>query len=144
MDAVAGCGTIVKCKPPVRHLDCIELPRLSQERLLSISENDELTAKIKSALLQHGMSDYFAVQTNSSITVCALAAAGIGAGIVMPCITDIFAGKLLAKPLRTSVTIELRLATPTSRSPSVLARHFIELIKNRTTFLKKERACQDP
>ena len=116
---------------PLRHLDCIELPMLSQERLVSISESDELTAKIKTELLQNNMSDYFAVQTNSSITVCALAAAGIGVGIVTPYIADTFVGKLLIKPLRTTVTVELRLATPTSRSPSMLARHLIDLIRTR-------------
>ncbi len=102
---------------------------LAGERLISISEDDELSGRIRAELLQRDASDYFAVQTNSSITICALVAAGTGIGIVTPYITDIFAGQLVVRPLQTSITVELRIATPVNRSPSLLAREFIKLAR---------------
>lgn len=50
----------------------VEFTMLKGESILSISETDELTIRIKAQLLKHGLPDTFAVQTPSSITVCAL------------------------------------------------------------------------
>lgn len=116
---------------PLGTVTRVELPMLAGERLISISENDELSGRIKAELLQRGLSDYFAVQTNSSITICAMVAAGIGIGIVTPYITDIFADKLIIKPLQVSIAVELRIATPVNRAPSLLAREFIRLACGR-------------
>ena len=117
---------------PLKDMDIVELPMLRGERILSIGETDELCIKIKEQLLQHGMPDYFSVQTTSSITVCALVAAGIGAGIVTPYIVDTFLGQLLIKPLRPVINIDVQMAMSVNTAPSLLTRYFISLLLKKT------------
>jgi DNA-binding transcriptional LysR family regulator len=117
---------------PLKDADTIELSMLKGERILSISETDELCMKIKEQLLKHGMPDYLSVQTTSSITVCALVAAGIGVGIVTPYIANTFLGQLLIKPLKPSIAIDLQMATSVNTAPSLLTRYFISLLLKKT------------
>ena len=123
------------CVLPPEHrlkdVDVIELPMLADERILSISETDELCIKIKEQLVAHGMPDYFSIQTNSSITVCALVAAGIGVGIVTPYIAATFSGQLLIKPLSPAISIELQMASSTHTAPSLLTEHFINILMRK-------------
>ncbi|WP_019143221.1 LysR family transcriptional regulator [Noviherbaspirillum massiliense] len=106
----------------------IRLRQLKDEQLLSISETDELTIKIKSLLRDNGIPDEFAIQTSSSITVCALVAAGNGVGIVNPYVASTFAGQLLIKELEPAITIPIEMAMPQQTAPSLLARHFVDIL----------------
>ena len=120
------------CVLPLDHrlkdIPVIDLGMLKGERLLSISETDELTIKIKAQLAAHGLPPEFAVQTASSITVCALVAAGNGVGMVNPYVASTFSGQLLIKPLRPSIAIAVQIAMPVHTAPSLLTRHFIDLL----------------
>ncbi|HNU11254.1 MAG TPA: LysR substrate-binding domain-containing protein [Rubrivivax sp.] len=131
----------VVCILPRNHPLCgasrIELPMLARERLISISEDDELSSRIRAEFLKGATSEHVAVHTNSSITICALVAAGTGIGIVTPYITDMFAGRIAVKPLRASIAVDLRLATPVNRTPSMLANEFIKLAKKRAGGLSR-------
>ncbi len=109
----------------------IKLDMLKGEPLLSISETDELTIRIKAQLSKHGMPEEFAVQTTSSITVCALVAGGTGVGIVNPYVASTFSDKLLIKPLQPTIDIPVQMAMPMHTAPSLLARHFIDILMER-------------
>ena len=120
------------CVMPLNHdlknVATVEISMLKGESILSISETDELTIRIKAQLLKHGLPDTFAVQTPSSITVCALVAAGSGIGIVTPYIASTFAGQLLIKPLKPALDIAVQMAMPAQTAPSFLTRHFIDML----------------
>lgn len=120
------------CVLPLNHrlrdAEVIDYSMLRGEAILSISETDELSLRVKALLSEHGLSDVFAVQTPSSITVCALVAAGSGVGIVTPYITGTFAGQLLIKPLRPGIDIAVQMAMPAHTAPSMLTRRFIALL----------------
>lgn len=120
------------CVLPLSHklggAPMIDFSMLGGESLLSIDETDELTINIKEQLLNHGMPVEFAVQTTSSITVCALVAAGTGVGIVNPYVASAFSRQLLIKPLSPSIEISVQMAMPIHTAPSLLTRNFIELL----------------
>ena len=106
----------------------INFSMLAGESLLSIDETDELTINIKAQLLKHGLPVEFAVQTTSSITVCALVATGTGVGIVNPCVASAFSKQLLIKPLNPSIGIPVQMFMPIHTAPSLLTRNFIEML----------------
>jgi DNA-binding transcriptional LysR family regulator len=120
------------CVLPLSHrlveMDVIDLPMLKGESIITIGEADELSIRIKAQLVKQGMSDLFSVQTNSSITVCALVGAGAGIGIVTPYIADTFANQLVIKPLSPAIKITVSMAMPIHTAPSLLTRHFIDLL----------------
>ena len=124
------------CVLPLCHrlsdAEVIEYPMLRGEPILSIGENDELSLRVKAQLQQHGLPDVFAVQTPSSITVCALVAAGSGIGIVTPYVTGTFSGQLLVKPLRPALAISVSMAMPSHAAPSLLTRRFVDLLLAET------------
>ncbi len=106
----------------------ITVKSLKDEQMLSISESDELTIKIKSLLRAHRIPDHFAIETTSSITVCALVAAGSGVGIVNPYVAGTFAGQLLIKKFEPAIIIPVQMAMPAHTAPSLLTRHFVDML----------------
>lgn len=127
--------TAAVCVLPRGHrlaeVESVELSMLKGERILSFSDTDELSVRIKQQLLTHGIPDYFSIQTPSSMTVCALVAAGNGVGIVTPYVADLFGERLLIKPLMPTIGIDLQLALPDHTAPSLLVRHFRTVLVER-------------
>ena len=120
------------CVLPLEHrlkdARSITVKALKDEQMLSISESDELTIQIKSLLRSHQIPEHFAIETTSSITVCALVAAGNGVGIVNPYVARTFAGQLLVKKFEPAILIPVQMATPAHTAPSLLTRHFVEVM----------------
>ncbi|HEX7932861.1 MAG TPA: LysR substrate-binding domain-containing protein [Paraburkholderia sp.] len=108
----------------------VHVQSLRDESLLSLGEMDDLTIAIRAVLDAHDMSADFAIQTTSSITICALVSAGNGVGIVNPYVASTFAGQLLVKPLEPAIDVPVRMAMPAHTAPSLLARHFIEILRS--------------
>ncbi|WP_025598939.1 LysR substrate-binding domain-containing protein [Burkholderia sp. WSM2230] len=109
----------------------VHVKALHDERLLSLGEMDDLTIAIKAVLDAHDMPTDFAIQTTSSITICALVSAGNGVGIVNPYVANTFAGQLLVKPLEPAIDVPVRMAMRAHTAPSLLTRHFIEVLRSR-------------
>jgi DNA-binding transcriptional LysR family regulator len=106
----------------------VRVEKLGSEPLLSLGEMDDLTVAVESLLIEHGMPAEFAIQTSSSITICALVAAGNGVGIVNPFVASAYAGQLLIRPLEPSVEVAVRMAMPVHTAPSLLTRHFVDAL----------------
>jgi DNA-binding transcriptional LysR family regulator len=109
----------------------INLKMLRGERILSFSETDELTVRIKKQLIRTGLPDYFSIQTPSSITVCALVAAGNGVGIVSPYIAAPFSNRLAIVKLDPSIEIEMQVAIPSHTAPSQLVEYFLKILRTK-------------
>lgn len=120
------------CVLPLQHrlkeAASIELRRLKGDRVLSLSDSEESTLRIKSLLRKQGATDEFAIETTSSITICALVAAGIGVGIVNPYVASTFDGQLLIRPFAPAVEIEIQMALPRQTAPSSLTRRFVAML----------------
>ncbi|CAB3635975.1 LysR substrate-binding domain-containing protein [Paraburkholderia rhynchosiae] len=109
----------------------VHVEALHDERLLSLGEMDDLTIAIKAVLDAHHMPADFAIQTTSSITICALVSAGNGVGIVNPYVASTFTGQLLVKSFEPTIHVPVRMAMPAHTAPSLLARHFIEVLRSQ-------------
>jgi DNA-binding transcriptional LysR family regulator len=117
--------------PPGHRLQAasiVKLEDLRDERLLCLGEMDDLTLNVKAALHARHLPEEFAITTTSSITICALVAAGNGVGIVNPYVASTFAGQLVVKPLEPVIEVPVRLAMPIHTAPSLLTRQFIEIL----------------
>ncbi|GAB2908880.1 LysR substrate-binding domain-containing protein [Paralcaligenes ginsengisoli] len=113
---------------PLKNADTVDLALLRGDRVLSLSDAEEITMKIKALLTEGKDSDEFVIETTSSITICALVAAGNGIAIVNPYVASTFAGQLLIKKLEPAIDIPIQMAIPTHTAPSLLTRHFIDIL----------------
>ncbi|TCT08675.1 LysR substrate-binding domain-containing protein [Paralcaligenes ureilyticus] len=113
---------------PLKNVDVIDLKLLKDDRVLSLSDNEEITMQIKALLTEGKDSNDFVIETTSSITICALVAAGNGIAIVNPYVAHTFAGQLLIKKLAPAINIPVQMAMPIHTAPSLLTRHFIEIL----------------
>lgn len=120
------------CVLPLEHrlkdARSITIKSLQQDQLLSISDTDDLTIKIKSLLRSHQLPEHFAIETTSSITVCALVAAGNGVGIVNPYVASTFCGQLLIKKFEPAIIIPVQMAMPAHTAPSLLTQNFVDML----------------
>jgi DNA-binding transcriptional LysR family regulator len=112
----------------LQHADSVNLKQLRGDRLLSLSDSEEITLQIKALLRQGKETDELMIETSSSITICALVAAGNGIAIVNPYVAGTFRDQLLVKELRPRIEIPIQMAIPTHVAPSLLTRHFIDLL----------------
>ena len=127
------------CVLPVGHPLCdkpvINVRDMDGERILTLSDTDELTIKARSLLSEHGIADDFVIDTPSSITVCALVAAGNGIGIVNPYVASTFAGQLLVRRISPAISVHVQMAMPAQTAPSALTRYFMDVLKTHVATL---------
>ncbi|ETF00740.1 LysR family transcriptional regulator [Advenella kashmirensis W13003] len=135
-------STSAVCVLPLDHrlkqADRINLETIKSQKIISLSDSDELTQQIKHFLDTHHISHDFIIETPSSITVCALVAAGTGIGIVNPYVATTFEGRLLIKPFHPQIATPVQLALPTHTAPSLLTTHFIDILRAHIQQLKFE------
>lgn len=115
---------------PLAHKDSIHLRDLGQSRLLSLSDNDELAMRIAALMRENALNQGVAIETTSSVTICALVAAGTGVGIVNPYVASTFRQQLAVRPLLPGLDTSVRMSSPSRSAPSLLARHFMELVRS--------------
>nr|WP_279432687.1 LysR substrate-binding domain-containing protein [Paralcaligenes ureilyticus] len=113
---------------PLKDANIIDLKLLKGDRVLSLSDNEEMTMRIKAHLANCKASDDLVTETNSSLTICALVAAGNGIAIVNPYVAHIFAGQPRIKELAPAINIPMQMALPAHTAPSLLTNYFIEIM----------------
>ncbi len=106
----------------------LELEQLRTQRLILLDENDDIMIAMRGRLQLHRGHEDVAVETNSSLTICALVAAGVGVGVVNPFVANTFAERLVIRPLKPPIPVEVTLMRPAALAPSVLASRFVETL----------------
>ncbi len=107
----------------------VDIGMLRGERLISLASSDAITLTLKALLQANGIDTGFAIETSSSITVCAMVASGNGVGVVTPFVAGMFAQKVLIKPFVPAVNVTVSLATSSQSAPSLLAGHFVKVLE---------------
>jgi DNA-binding transcriptional LysR family regulator len=107
----------------------VALDRLHSHRLVVLNEADDIMIAMRAALRKHRQPDDIVIETNSSITICSLVAAGAGVGIVNPFVASTFSDRLVIKELRPRIAMQVVLARSITLAPSLLTQRFIELLK---------------
>jgi len=105
-------------------------------RVVSLSDNEPSTLRIRQLLRAAQPADALAIETNSSITICGLVAAGNGVGLVNPYVASTFAGRLLVKPFDPAIDIEVQMAMPMQTAPSLLTRQFVAMLNDHLAAIR--------
>lgn len=120
------------CVLPLNHLlakrQTVDLDDLQHHRLVLLDDNDDIMVAMRSLLQRrHGQTGIM-IETNSSLTICAMVAAGAGIGVVNPFVAKTFAGQLAVRPLYPEIPVNVSLARSVALAPSMLTQRFIEIL----------------
>lgn|SRR5664280_290484 len=96
--------------------------------LLTLESDDDLSDKWRHILAHKKVTPRSVIETTYSATICRLAEAGAGIGIVNPYIASVFADRLRIAPLKPNVTVKTFVAYPRHIATSALASVFIGLL----------------
>lgn len=134
--ALFQCTTIARskavCIVPHEHelagLPSVDLDMLQRYRLILLNDSDNIVIRMRELLAVGGYPEDVAVETNSSITICALVAAGVGIGVVNPYVANTFAGQFAITDLNPPIPVEVLLAQSITMAPSMLTKAFSEML----------------
>lgn len=111
----------------------VDLESLHTHRLLLLNDTDDIILAMRALLRDRRYPDDIAIETNSSITICSLVAAGVGVGVVNPFVANSFSDRLVIKQLRPRIGMEVTLARSVTLAPSLLANRFVELLREEVS-----------
>src|SRR5690606_961939 len=121
------------CVVPREHalaqVDYVDLDSLHTHKLLLLNDTDDIILAMRALLRDRKYPDDIAIETNSSITICSLVAAGVGVGVVNPFVANSFADRLAIKRLRPHIGMQVTLARSVTLAPSLLANRFVQLLQ---------------
>jgi DNA-binding transcriptional LysR family regulator len=98
------------------------------ETLLTLDRQDDLTDEWRRALRQAKVTPSSVIETTYSATICRLAEAGAGIGVVNPYIASVFASGLRVVPVKPTIGVKVFVAYPRHVSMSALASALIAQI----------------
>jgi DNA-binding transcriptional LysR family regulator len=100
------------------------------ETLLTLDRADELSDEWRRALAQAKVTPASVIETTYSATICRLAEAGAGIGVVNPYIASVFSNVLRVAPLKPTIGVKVFVAYPRHVSISALASALITEISD--------------
>ena len=117
---------------PLARRRVIKADQLRAQRLILLDENDDIMIAMRGRIPLHPGHDDVAVETNSSLTICARGAAGVGVGVVNPVVANAFADQLVARRLDPVIPVEVTLMRSAALAPSMLASRFENLLTTQS------------
>lgn len=125
----------VVCVMPLCHAlaeqKVINAEMLSQQQLLSLNSDDDVSCKVSQHFALNGLVYQPAIETSSSITLCAMVCAQLGVAVVNPYVAKTFLGKLLIKPFYPAIIVPVQTVVAQGGGLSLLAREFIGRLKQQ-------------
>ncbi len=107
----------------------IEAADFARNTLLTLESGDDLTDAWRGILAKHNVVPVSVIETTYSATICALAEAEMGIGVVSPYATAIMADRVHASSLMPAVPVKAFLLFPRNRVKSALAVAFGQMAK---------------
>lgn len=113
---------------------------LENEAFVSLDVDDLARARIDKVFEQARVRRRLIIESQYAATICSLARAGAGIGIVNPfAIGDVVSADFVARPFAPAVEFKTLLLTPPARPPSRLAEGFITILKKvRDGWLRRD------
>lgn len=125
--------TSVVCVIPPEHelakVEYVDLHSLRAHRLILLNDTDNIIIAMRALLRDREYPEDIVIETNSSITICSMVAAGAGVGVVNPFVANTFSDRLVVKELRPHIPVEVTLAQSMTLAPSLLTNRFIQLLR---------------
>jgi DNA-binding transcriptional LysR family regulator len=100
------------------------------ETLLTLDRADDLTDEWRRLLSQAGVTPASTIETTYSATICRLAQAGAGIGVVNPYIASVFSDMVRIVPLKPSIAVKVFVSHPSHVAMSSLATALLQQIRN--------------
>jgi DNA-binding transcriptional LysR family regulator len=100
------------------------------ETLLTLDRQDDLSDEWRRALTQAKVTPSSVIETTYSATICRLAEAGAGIGVVNPYIASVFSSGLRVVPVKPAIGVKVFVAYPRHVSMSGLASSLIAQISD--------------
>jgi len=100
------------------------------ETLLTLDREDDLSDEWRRALRQAEVTPASVVETTYSATICRLAEAGAGIGVVNPYIASVFSAGLRVVPVKPTISVKVFVAYPRHVAMSALASALIAQISD--------------
>jgi DNA-binding transcriptional LysR family regulator len=110
------------------------------ETLLTLDREDDLSDEWRRALRQAKVTPASVIETTYSATICRLAEAGAGIGVVNPYIASVFSDRLRVVPVKPAIGVKVFVTYPRHVSMSALASALIAEISDH--FKVDKRAHQ--
>jgi DNA-binding transcriptional LysR family regulator len=120
----------------------IEPADFARNTLLTLESGDDLTDAWRGILAKNDIVPVSVIETTYSATICALAEAGMGIGVVSPYATAIMADRVHASPLTPAVPVKAFLLFPRNLVKSALAVAFGQMAKGY--FAVTDRRAKKP
>ncbi|MNS98540.1 DNA-binding transcriptional regulator LysR [compost metagenome] len=112
-------------------LPSVGIGDLNARRLLVLNADDDVYLQLRGAMQQHQVQPASEIETTYSSTICALAAAGSGLGLVNPYIAAVFAGQLAIRPFLPCLPVRVCMAYPAQTAPSIVTEAFVDILARR-------------
>lgn len=115
---------------PLANRKRLHVRDLQGEVLLTLSENDSTWQHMRRTMQEHRVEPAAVVETSYSSTVCLLARAGTGVGIVNPYVASVFGSELVTRRLLPAAPVEVVMAFAGQTALSQAAGEFVKLVRN--------------
>jgi len=102
---------------------------LRGQRVLTLNADDDIQVQFQRLLKAHDITVAASVETTYSFSICRIAAAGAGVGVVNPYVASVFARELRILPLAPVCPVEVVMTLPQQAAPSRVTDAFVELLK---------------
>lgn len=111
--------------------DAVDIGDLNARRLLVLNADDDVHQQLRGAMQARAVQPQGEVETTYSSTICALAAAGSGVGVVNAYIARVFASQLAIRPFTPRLPVQVSMACPAQIAPSDVTEAFVEILEQR-------------
>jgi DNA-binding transcriptional LysR family regulator len=98
--------------------------------LLTLNADDELSVALSNVLAGRRVRPSGQIETTYSSTICSLAASGHGVGFVNRYVAEVFADRLAILPFHPQIDVDMYLAYPPQRAPSLMANIFGGIVRD--------------
>jgi DNA-binding transcriptional LysR family regulator len=128
-ESVAVC--VLRPDHPLAGRPSIDIMDLNESRLLVLNADDDVYLQLRGAMQGHRVQPASEIETTYSATICALAAAGSGMGVVNPYIASVFADRLAIRPFTPRLPVRVCMAYPAQTAPSTVTEAFVDILAQR-------------
>ncbi|KAG1536808.1 hypothetical protein G6F50_014980 [Rhizopus delemar] len=98
--------------------ESVDIGDLNARRLLVLNADDDVHQQLRGAMRARAVQPQGEIETTYSSTICALAAAGSGVGVVNAYIARVFSGQLAIRPFTPRLPVQVSMAYPGQIAPS--------------------------
>lgn len=130
MQALHESAAVCVMRPdhPLAAQPSVDIMDLDGRRLLVLNADDDVYLQLRGAMQEHQAQPASEIETTYSSTICALAAAGSGLGVVNPYIAAVFADRLAIRPFTPRLPVRVSMGYPAQTAPSSVTEAFVEIL----------------